>query len=87
MPLFRSGKFAAHYVGLSRATTIERMGEPMNYNSVTLLQRPLKAEHFSGWCNPSKPEFKQFELIRDEYDRLKALPVNRVHDNDSTLLV
>ena len=63
------------------------MKEAPFQNSVTLLQRPLKAAHFTGWQNSSKTEFNQFEVIRDEYERLRKLTVGRVHVSDDTLLI
>ena len=62
------------------------MEEAPFHNSVTLLQRPLKAAHFTGWQSSLKPEFNQFEVIRDEYERLKQLPVGKICASDDSLL-
>jgi hypothetical protein len=69
-------------VGVSRAQSIERGSEPPHYNGLTLLGNQLRAEHFTGGTR----RFRELDLIRLEYDRLRALPIGKLHTDDDTLL-
>ena len=80
--VYGRGKFAAHYVGVSRAPSINRFAEQPHYNGLTLLGQPLRMEHFIGGQAQTGKHFKDLDLIRDEYERLRTLPVGRMHAND-----
>ena len=80
------GKFAATYVGLSRAQTIDASAEEPHYNGLTLLGHPLRTEHFVGGLPGSHKRFAQFDLINDEYRRLRELDIGKLHTDDRTLL-
>jgi hypothetical protein len=81
-----SGKFAMHYVGVSRAQTIEQGNEEPRYNGLTLLGNKLRVEHFVGGHAGTSKHFRELVLIRDEYQRLRQLPVGQIHTDDNTLL-
>ena len=84
--LLTRGKFAAHYVGVSRAPSINQLAEPPHYNGLTLLGHPLRMEHFVGGLQNTGKRFRDLDLIRTEYDRLREHPVGLIHNNNDLIL-
>ena len=72
------GAFGLHYVALSRNTTIDALVDPPHHASLTLLDTPLRMDHFSGHRHI-------FDAITAEYTRLRALPLEEFTLTDNLL--
>ena len=72
------GAFGLHYVALRRNTTIDALPNPPHHASLTLLDNPLRMDHFNGHSHV-------FTGIETEYNRLRNLPVTPVPIQDQLL--